>query len=108
MHMTSTIAEISVIAHLRIGNRTDDVDRNVDRDGDGARTADGVRNCTRKGDGVRNGDDNDTDRNGDRALNGDDDDAPRKGVRDNSSRSVLCMAEASSLMAGFAPTCSAL
>jgi hypothetical protein len=90
MHMTSTIAEISVIAHLRIGNRTDDVDRNVDRDGDGARTADGVRNCTRKGDADRTAD------------------GLRNGVRDNNARSVLCMAEASLLMAGFAPTCSAL
>jgi hypothetical protein len=71
MHMTSTIAEISVIAHLRPGEGN--------------------------GDRVRN---KDGDRNGD--------DASRKGVRDNNARSVLCMAEASSLMAGFAPTCSAL
>jgi hypothetical protein len=82
MHMTSTIAEISVIAHLRSGNRAVD----AERDGDAERTTDGVRNK----DGERNGD-----RNGD-------------GDRDGNARSVLCMAEASLLMAGFAPTCSAL
>jgi hypothetical protein len=82
MHMTSTIAEISVIAHLRIGNRDGDADRAADAD--------------RTDDGVRNGDD-DADRNND-----------RNGVGENNARSVLCMAEASSLMAGFAPTCSAL
>jgi hypothetical protein len=78
MHMTSTIAQISVIAHLRSGNRADDADRNGDPDGDG-------------------------DRSGDR-----DGDADRSRDRDGNARSVLCMAEASSLMAGFAPTCSAL
>jgi hypothetical protein len=97
--MTSTIAQISGLAHLRNAERIDDGDPERTADSVGNKDAD--RSGDRDGDADRNRDDHDAPRNADR--NG-----GRKGVRDNSSRSVLCMAEASSLMAGFAPTCSAL